>query len=69
MVQRVVGQHLTYLLFGESHHLVESVGKGVVGTDIEAAGEVVEGHRTHACHEDALYGRIGTGFDRVEEGT
>ena len=54
----VAGEYLSHFSLRESHHLVESVVQRIVGTDIEAAGEVVERHGTDTGDEDTLDTRI-----------
>ena len=66
---RIVGQHLANLLFKEHYHLVEAVGEGVVGADVEAARKVVEGHGAYTGDEDTLDRRIGSRLDCIEKRT
>ena len=50
----IIRQHLAHFLLGESYHLVEAEGKGVVGADIESACEIIEDHRAYSCDKDTL---------------
>ena len=68
-VLAVVGEHLSHFSLRESNHLVETVVQGIVGADVEAAGEVVECHGTDTRDEDTLDTRISARLDGVEEGT
>ncbi len=64
----VIGQHLPYFLFRESYHFVEFWGERVIGTDVEAASEVVHCNRADTGDETALDTGIGSCFHLVEEG-
>ena len=48
--------------------MVELLREGIVGTDVEAAGEVVHRNRADAGDETALDAGIGSCFHLVEEG-
>ena len=63
----VVGQELTYFFLRETCHLVELIAERVVGSDIEATCQIVQGYRTYTRNEHSLDGGIGTCFDGVEE--
>ena len=56
VVLGIVCQHFAHFLFGEAYHLVESVGKGIIGADVESTREVVKRHWDHTCDENTLYG-------------
>ena len=62
----VIGQHLPYFLFRESYHFVEFWGERVIGTDVEAASEVVHRNRADTGDETALDTGIGSCFHLVE---
>ena len=64
----IIGQHLSHFLLRESHHLVELLCEGIVGTNVEAAGEVVHRNRADAGDETALDAGIDSCFHLVEEG-
>ena len=50
----VVCEHFTYILRRESEHLVQLRLRRCIPADIEAAGQVIQGHRTHPCQENTL---------------
>ena len=64
---RIVGQHLAHFLFREAHQLVKLRCEGVVGADVEAAGEVVHRHGAYSCDETTLDAGISPCFYFIEE--
>ena len=49
----VISQHFTHFILGESHHLVELRRQGIVGTDVETAGQIIHGYGTYSCKENS----------------
>ena len=63
-------QQARHFRLGEADHLVEIRLQADVGADVEAAGDVVHGHRQHAGDEqalDAATAAVGAGLEGGEE--
>mgnify|MGYP000740172672 len=63
----IIRQHLAHVLFRESGQLVEFGGEGVVGADVESAGQVVHRYGAYTGDETPLDGGVGTRLHGVEE--
>ena len=54
----IVIQHFANILFRKSCQFVELRRSGIVGADVETAGQIVHGYRADTRHETTFNGRI-----------
>lgn len=50
----VILQHIPYIFFCESCHFIELWIQRVIGADVESAGQVIHGNRTHSRYKTTL---------------
>ena len=65
----IVSEHFAHFFLREARHLVKLVCQGVVGADIETAGQIIHSNRTNTRYEYSLQGGIGCRLDSIEEFT
>ena len=61
----IIVQHLPHLFLRETGHFVEERFQGIVGPDVETAGQVIHRDRTDTGHEESLDGLVGPILDHV----
>ena len=61
----IIVQHLPHLFLRETGHFVEERFQGIVGPDVETAGQVIHRDRTDTGHEESLDGLVGPILDHI----